>query len=155
VHEGLTTDWAYKLPDEVWAIPDEERAARALCSSDLCQFGDRFFIRCVLSVPFTETEGSFNWGCWAEVDWPVFRRYLSLYDADGSDEPRQPGTLANALFGYPGSLGASCEIQFGESTRRPALFTPLDDQSLLAAEQRAGYDAKRYHMILDGLYTRR
>jgi len=155
VHEGLTTDWAFKLPDEVWAIPEEERAERAMCSSDLCRFGDRLFIRCVLSVPFVESEGSFNWGCWAEVNRPVFERYLSLYDADGSDEPWHAGKLANVLPGYARSLGAACAIQFRESTHRPALLLPPDDRSLLAAEQRAGYGAKRYHAILDELDAKR
>lgn len=28
-HEGYTTDWAYKLPDEVWAIPESERSEQA------------------------------------------------------------------------------------------------------------------------------
>jgi ribosomal protein L34E len=88
-HAGVPTDHAYKLPDIVWAIPEPERSARAKFSSDLCQLGERYFIRGVLHVPFSEAEGDFGWGVWAEVEWPVFERYLKLYDEDGSTEPAQ------------------------------------------------------------------
>lgn len=103
-HGGLVTDWTYKLPDEVWAIPEAERTEKARFNNDLCQFDERNFIRCVLDVPFTNVQGSFGWGAWAEVDWPTFERYLELYDEDGTYEPTRLGTLANALPAYPGSL---------------------------------------------------
>jgi len=61
-HEGLPTEWACNLPDEVWAIDEPEREERARFTSDLCQFGERYFIRCMLEVPFTHSEGTFGWG---------------------------------------------------------------------------------------------
>lgn len=67
-HDGLLTDWAYKLPDEVWKIPEAERPEKARFNNDLCQFNDRNFIRCVLDVPLIETSANFGWGAWAEVD---------------------------------------------------------------------------------------
>lgn len=53
-HEGFVTDWAYKLPDEVWQIPEAERSGKARFTDDLCQFDTRNFIRCVLDIPFNE-----------------------------------------------------------------------------------------------------
>jgi hypothetical protein len=111
-HAGLQTDEAYGLPDDVWAIPQEERASRAKFDSDLCQYGERLFIRCLLPVPFAETDGYFGWGVWVEVEQIVFRRYLDLFEADGSDEPRHVGRLANSLSVYPGMSGAKVLIQF-------------------------------------------
>lgn len=148
-HRGLVTDWGYKLPDVVWEIPESERSEKARFNDDLCQFGERYFIRCVLYVPFTDSPGSFGWGAWAEVDWPTFERYLELYDEDGSSEPVHRGQLANALRAYPGSLHAPLLIQFEESTKRPSLYLEPEDQSGLALEQRAGIDDARYHQILD------
>ncbi len=147
-HGGLVKDWAYKLPDEVWAIPEAERTEKARFNNDLCQFDDRNFIRCVLDIPLTEAVDSFGWGAWAEVEWSTFERYLELYDEDGSAEPRHLGTLANDLPAYPGSIGMPVVIQFRDPTKRPSLFLPSNDQSLLAAEQREGINDARYHEIL-------
>ena len=148
-HPGLPTDHGYQLPDEVWAIPEAERSARAQFSDDLCRYGDRYFIRCILLLPFTETEGDFGWGVWVEVAWPVFERYLTLYKADGSAEPRHPGKLANAPPGYDDvRLSAHVLIQFGDRKSRPAVLFPADDRCSLALEQRHGIDGLRFHEIL-------
>ncbi|GLV25387.1 DUF2199 domain-containing protein [Sphingobium sp. Cam5-1] len=147
-HRGLVKDWAYKLPDEVWAIPEAERAERARFNNDLCQFDERNFIRCVLDIPLTETSDSFGWGAWAEVGWTTFERYLELYDQDGSTEPTHLGTLANDLPAYPASFGTPVVIQFRNSTQRPSLFLNAEDKSLLAREQRNGICEARYHEIL-------
>lgn len=147
-HAGLVTDWAYTLPDEVWAIPEAERTEKARFNNDLCQFGDRNFIRCVLEVPFTEDDGYFGWGAWAEVDWPTFERYLELYDLDGSSEPTRTGMLANELPAYPGSIGTPVSIQFRDPTTRPSLNLKPESQDHLALEQRNGIDDARYHEIL-------
>lgn len=153
-HQGLTTDWAYKLPDEVWAIPETERNAAARFSDDLCEFGDRYFIRCVLPTRFLEADGAFSWGVWAEVEPLVFRRYLELYDKDGSTEPRHAGSLANALPAYADSLGAAVLVQYRDPTTRPTLYLPEAADSLLARDQRSGINNARYHEILDVIAKR-
>lgn len=145
----MISDWTYRLPDIVWDIPESERAEKAFFNSDLCQFGKRYFIRCVLEVPFTETLGHFGWGVWAEVDLPVFHRYLELYDKDGSSEVPHSGMLANALLAYQNALGAAVTIQFRDPLKRPALYLAQNDQSHLANEQREGINNARYHEILD------
>jgi hypothetical protein len=148
-HEGLPTDRAFALPDVVWDIPEAERAERAKFDSDLCRFGERHFIRCVLRDPFAEAEGEFTWGVWAEVERSVFRRYLEIYSEDGSSEPLHRGTLANSLPPYERSAGSAVLVQFGTATQRPSLSLGADDGSTLAQEQRHGIDNARYHQILD------
>jgi hypothetical protein len=98
-HEGLPTDHAWQLPDEVWNIPVDERSRRAQFDSDLCQLGDRYFIRCVLKLPFNEQPDFFAWGIWVEVAEPDFQRYLQLYDQDGRGEPQIRAEIANARSG--------------------------------------------------------
>jgi hypothetical protein len=154
-HEGLVTDWAYKLPDVVWEIPESERAEKARFNDDLCQFGERYFIRCVLGVPFTEASGEFGWGAWAEVDWPVFKLYMDFWDKDGSSEPVRQGSLANNLPAYEYSLNTTVLIQFRDPTKRPSLYTKQGDESQLAIEQRGGIDIARYHEILSIIAGRR
>jgi hypothetical protein len=153
VHDGLPTDFAYSLPDDVWAIPPDEREEKAKFDRDLCKYGDRYFIRCVLRVPFTEGPGSFNWGVWVEVAAPVFQRYLILFETDASSEPRHTGRLANALPDYSDTLNAKVEIQFRESTERPDVYLVADDPSSLANEQRNGINDLRYHEILESRFN--
>ena len=143
-HEGLVTDSAYSLPDVVWEIPEAERALRARFTNDLCQFGERYFIRCVLGVPLNDSDGEFGWGAWSEVEWPVFERYLEMYEEDGAAEPVHRGTLANRLPAYEASLGKPVLIQFRDPTKRPSLSLPQDDESQLADEIRLVLDCKTY-----------
>lgn len=150
-HTGLTTDWAYTLPDEVWALSEPEREARAKYDTDLCRLDDRYFIRCILPVPLFEQEGAFCWGAWAEVGEASFFRYVELYNVDGSGEPPHDGRLANVLSVYDQTLGASVGIQFGDPTQRPLMSTRPDDQSLLAREQRVGISQARHHEIVECL----
>jgi hypothetical protein len=145
---GLVTDWAYKLPDVVWDIPEAERPEKARFDTDLCKFGERYFIRCFLSVPFAEAPAEFGWGAWAEVKRPVFERYLELYDKDGSTEPVSSGILANNLLPYENSLGMPLNIQFRDPTKRPSLYFHQENASRLAVEQREGIGDARYHEIL-------
>lgn len=74
-HEGYLTDRGWKMPDDAWALPEAERAARSHCDADLCKLDDRYFIRCILRVPFTERVGYFGWGVWAEVALTDFERW--------------------------------------------------------------------------------
>ncbi len=153
-HLGLPTDHAFKLPDDVWAIPEPERATRAKSTSDLCQLGDRYFIRGVLRVPFSEAEGAFGWGVWTEVEWPIFERYLKLYDEDASTEPPHAGTLANALPAYDDTPGTPVQIQFRNQHSRPSIHLMPGDDSRLALDQRSGINNARYHEILDQISNR-
>jgi len=133
-HEGLPTDRGWKLPDAVWAIPDGERSNMAKFNSDLCQFGNRFFIRCLLKLPFNEQPGYYGWGVWVEVAEPDFYRYVELYDKDGSAEPPVLGAIANAMPGYPPTLGLPVTVQFQSSTSRPMIAVSASDHPI-AEEQ--------------------
>ncbi len=147
-HEGLPTDYAYHLPDDVWAIPEQERGARAQWSSDLCQFGNRFFIRCILFVPFTERPGVFGWGVWAEVPEAAFHRYLQVYEHDAAGEPEVTGVLANKVPAYPQIVGAPVLIQFGSGTDRPTVRFQPGAAHAFAREQAHGISEARYHEVL-------
>lgn len=150
-HGGLPTDWGFSLPDDVWDIAEPTRSEVARFNNDLCEYGDRRFIRCVLETPFSDDDGYFGWGAWVEVDIPVYDRYFVLYDEDGSAEPPHPGILANSLPPYPDSKGKPVLMQFRDSTERPSLSTLPDDHSTLALEQRNGIDQRRFHEVSGSL----
>lgn len=147
-HEGLPTDYAYRLPDDVWAMSGQECEVNAQWSSDLCQLGGRFFIRCILFVPFTERIGNFGWGVWVEVSKPVFQRYRAVYDRDATGEPEATGSLANEVPAYPQVIGSPVLIRFGASTERPSVWFPPGASHPFAREQRGGISEARYHEVL-------
>ncbi|WP_454717766.1 DUF2199 domain-containing protein [Caulobacter segnis] len=148
--ESLSLDWGFELPDEVFALSDEEQAEQVRYNDDLCQWGDRFFIRCILPVPLKGADDYFGWGAWAEVEAEVFERYLELYEEDGREEPPHPAKLANRLAPYPGTtLGTRVLIQFQTPDERPTLALLESDKSRLAQEQRDGIDAARHREILE------
>ncbi|MET1023777.1 MAG: DUF2199 domain-containing protein [Pseudoxanthomonas sp.] len=148
-HAGLPTDKGWTLPDVVWAIPQEDRQTRAKFDSDRCQLGERFFIRCILEIPFTEQAGYYGWGVWVELAEVDFWRYIELYDKDGSREPQVSGAIANAIPAYPSTLELPVTVQFQSSTSRPTVHLLADSQHPLALEQCDGIDSRRYHEILE------
>ena len=152
-HEGSLTDYAYGLPDDVWAMPEQERDANAHWNSDLCQFGSRFFIRCVLFVPFTERIGKFGWGVWVEVSEPVFQRYREVYEHDATAEPEATGLLANNVPAYSQVVGSPVLIRFGTSKERPSVRFPPGASHPFAREQRGGISEARYHEVLVSMGT--
>jgi hypothetical protein len=148
-HEGHPTDRGFTLPDDVWAIPEEEREAAAKFTSDLCQLDERYFIRCLLPVPFKEREGYYGWGVWAEVSWPIFQRYLEIYEEDATGEPSVQGKLANQVPVYEPTVGLPVVIKFGISSQRPTLQFPAGANHQFALEQSQGMSEVRYHEVLE------
>lgn len=146
-HQGLPTDHGWTLPDEVWAIPPAVRNEKARFNADLCELGGRFFMRCILELPFTQQSEYYGLGVWVEVSERDFLRYVDLYNEDGTSEPPVPGKIANAVPGYPPTLGLPVMVQFRGSTSRPSV-APIDRDHPLAIDHREGVDNRRYHEIL-------
>ena len=147
-HEVLPTDLAWTLPDVVWSIPEADRTSLAKFDTDRCQLGDRFFIRCILKLPFREQSGYYGWGVWVELPETSFYRYVELYDEDGSSEPVVSGHIANEIPAYPSTLGLPVTVQFQDSTSRPTVNVPTTSNHALAAAQSRGIDNQQYHAIL-------
>jgi hypothetical protein len=153
-HEGLPSDWAFTLPDEIHALPYLDRYARVRHNADLCTLDEsRHFLRALLPLPLNEGqgEGSFHWGLWVEVDRPLHDLYLRSWEEDISGQPRVPGRIANEIAVYGDTLGLAVDIQFMPGTDRPTLWLPAGTTHALALEQSMGISARRHHDILTGL----
>ena len=135
------------LPDDVHAIPQPERAKSAKFDEDFCTFGKRNFVRCVLILPFTMSDGYFGYGAWAEVDDKTFMRSLNLAYWGGPVDPPGAGKIANRFASYPQAYGLGVVIIYGPKGRRPLLAVD-EDGSELASDQLTGIGAERYHRIL-------
>jgi len=149
-HEGLPTDWGFKLPDEVHKLTYLERYARVRHCSDLCTLDEsRWFIRALLPIPLTDDPGEvFNWGVWVEVDKGTHDLYVKSWDEDISDRPRAHGKVANDIDVYGGTIGLSVEIEFRPGTDRPLVWCPAETVHAVALEQRGGISQRRHHDIL-------
>jgi hypothetical protein len=132
----------------VWSIPKPIVRAGPSSIPTVCQLGDRFFIRCVLKLPFNEQSGYYGWGAWVELSESSFYSYVALYDADGSSEPAVTGHVANEIPAYPSTLGLPVTVQFQGSTSRPTVLIPTTSNHPLAAQQSSAVDNQQYHEIL-------
>mgnify|MGYP003430499859 FL=1 len=147
-HAGAPTDTAFTLPDAVWALPPEERANKAKWTTDLCNMGNEYFIRCLLEISFTSQPGYYGWGVWAQVEWKDFQKYLEYYDKNGSGEPPFPGTLANHLPTYGTTLRLPVLVRLRTQDQRPAIEFAAEIDHPLADEARGGMSNGRFHEVL-------
>ena len=148
-HNYAPTDMGFKLPDDAWSMPQEQRDKRLVANEDLCAIDrKRFFIRCVAMVPFNYTDGYFGWGLWAEVSKRDFFWYHDEHPKKGEKLTPFSGRIANALPGYPSLVGKRVVVRPGPKTQRPTLEFPPQSRHLLAREQRSGVGAGRHHQML-------
>jgi hypothetical protein len=141
-------DVAFGLPDDIFALSEEQREARAKIHTDLCSLDEkRYFIRGVVYVPVQQLDANFGWGVWAEVAEDTFFRYHELYDKDGSNEPPAAGVLANTLPDYP-DVEQPLEIRFGPPDKRP-IFKPTPTESEFYLEQIEGLPVRKWHGIIE------
>jgi hypothetical protein len=148
-HSGLPMDYAFGLPDEVFALGYLDRYRRSRSNSDFSTLDERrFFIRGVLPLPLVASEEEFVWGLWAEVSRDQHDLYFAGFHADLSDNPPFEAHLANEIPGY-GCLGLRIDVQFLSGNDRPAFSLAHRDDHLLAREQHAGITRARHHEILE------
>jgi hypothetical protein len=153
-HHGLPFDIGFGKPGADFSVPARQRDSRCGLSSDTCVIdGRKFFIRGCLYVLVRGARRSFGLGFWAEVSGRTFKRYLELYDADGSSERPYPGRLSvedGTHESYEGLEGLRVSVQFGRPDKRP-IFTLRPSRHLLYREQRDGITPHRHHEILEPL----
>jgi hypothetical protein len=144
-HDALPTDMAFKLPDEIWKLEYLESYQRARYNPDFCTLDSkRYFIRCVLPVPFTHTQGFFAWGVWVEVTKNYHDLYLAHFYEGSTLVPPFEGLLANNLKGYRKSLGLKVIVELSDE-HRPFIQLLPSSRHMLAVEQRRGIDLSRHH----------
>ncbi|HET6397706.1 MAG TPA: DUF2199 domain-containing protein [Pseudoxanthomonas sp.] len=149
-HDGLPTDWGFKLPDEVFDLSYLDKYRRSRFNTDLCALDEkRFFIRGILVIPFTHQEGEFVWGVWAEVSKSVHDFYVDNYSNELAQGVKAEGTLANTIPGFSEITGLPLEIELQSAKSRPVFTFPDSADHELAMDQRDGIDHNRHHHFLE------
>lgn len=149
-HEGLPTDWGFKLPDEVHALSYIEKYTRAKYNADLCTLDEqRHFIRGVLPIPLVDQDDSFGWGIWVEVSRSIHDAYVKAFNSDAPEPTLCEGVLVNAIPGYSETSGLAVNVQFNGKDARPTFAFQAGEAHGLAHEQLKGISQKRQHDILE------
>jgi len=140
----IAFDKGYKMPDDVWSLPNEERESRAEIDSDLCRLDDRYFLRGVAYIPVLGVDKCYGWGFWAEVSEDSFIEYVEAYEQDNSSKPRFTGFVANQISFYENTLGLELEVKLGDETQRPTFYFK-DSNHALTEEQASGISIEKVH----------
>jgi hypothetical protein len=137
---------AFRRPDDVAQLTEEERKQRVQENRDLCVLdGERFFIRGVLPLPLPAAQSVYNIGLWVEVERLAFERVYELWLADDqAEEPAFSCTLANHIPSLPATLGLAASLCLTGPKTRPNIFLCVCGHPL-HAEQVEGISAHRAH----------
>lgn len=87
-----------------------------ILTEDFCRVGDFYFLRAVLAVPLSGTDGNeFILGTWASVSDEVFRNYLDQFELrEMAEMDPAPAWLSNAIPpGHPEPAACMLHMQDG------------------------------------------
>jgi hypothetical protein len=146
-HEELLLDIRMGLPEPVFELSQQERAARAAFSDDagfLCEPDGsvRFFVRGLLQIPIPELDRHFAYGTWVEVEREDYERLGELWSDPAGEGREFRCSLANELEPYRGTVGLAGVLRLRSVDLLPAVELERSDHSL-AAEQASGIRRER------------
>lgn len=133
-HAGLP-DIAFNRPD-AWLSASSAVRRKSFESDDACvirRSPDEHFLRCVLSIPFTDAPGEFAYGPWAQVTSDQLSAVV--HGNPGVVISPFEATLANDLPGLA-SRGTPLIVSPGDNTLRPCLEFRDARRSLQRIQQR-------------------
>ena len=93
--DELCRDIQMKLPDCLWQLDYVNRYRAGKFNEDFAalETGEKFLFG-VIEIPFTEEDGSFTWGVWAEVDAGDHDAYVRHFQTDAAEGRVIAGRLA-------------------------------------------------------------
>jgi hypothetical protein len=143
-HKKTESELYFRLPDEVYELPREERDNRCKFNSDLCTLDEKqFYVRGLLPLPVAGRSKPYYIGVWALVSTETFARIRELWsDSAQAAEPRMPGVLSNQIPFHPDTRALRLQIQLTGPTTRPEFFLEPVEHPLFA-EQSRGIDEHR------------
>lgn len=148
-HEVDQMEVSVGMPDDFFALTEEERIDRGKITSDFCQLDKRYFVRSLIPIPVLERSQNYRWGVWVELSKEDFTTaYDTWDDEDVSQIPGLKGNLANILSEYKNLTAVKGELEL-KSDSRPLCFA--SEKSKLFSDQNNGITAddtiSYYHYI--------
>jgi hypothetical protein len=145
-HEGLPA-FGRSAPAPYFAIPEGERATRALLSSDQCIIDDReFYVLARLEVPVIGLDDRFTWLIWVSLSEASYAAYELSYEwAERDHLGPFFAWIAEDLPLYPATAGLKSLIHLMNQGMRPRVeLEPtghplaIDHAEGISAERAAG-----------------
>jgi len=148
-HEGIPS-FGWDFPAQYLAVPETERAQRAVLSDDACVIDNEwFFIRGCLEIPVRGYREPLNYGVWLSLSRDSFARYsVSFDDVNRHQGSTYFGWLCTAIPGYPDTQLLKTAVHVRRWPSRPFVQLEPTDHPL-ALEQRDGVNPWRVQQIVE------
>jgi hypothetical protein len=140
-HDELLLDIRMGLPEAVFVLSEEERAARASFAEDAGVLEEtdgslRFFVRGLLEIPIPELDRYFGYGTWVDVSRHDYHLLGELW-SDPAAEGRAFGCrLANELSPYRETVGLAAVLRLRSVDVLPAITLENADHPLVTDQRR-------------------
>ncbi len=150
IHSEFPMTFGAAAPFSWYEIPQEDRARRAVLSSDQCIIDEKhFFVLGRLLIPIKNERDVFSWLVWVSLSAEKFERMDALWDSAGREsEPPYFGWLNTRLPAYPDTLNLKCNVITQPLGQRPLVDVEPTSHPL-AVEQREGVGAIRLRAIAE------
>jgi hypothetical protein len=150
VHADLPFSYAAPAPAYWHAIPEAERARRAILGEEQCEIdGEYFFVRARICIPVRDEPRDFEWGVWVSLSRANYERMGELWHQAGREaEPPYFGWLSTELPCYPSTLSLKALVHTRPVGERPVIELEATDHPL-ALEQRHGVAVQRVREIAE------
>ena len=127
-----------RAPDVWFEASEQEQTEEFDLTSDTCIWKDEhFFVRCVLSLPLADRDGTFDFGVWSTLSRENFASYMRIFEnAERATLGPMFGWFANRLPGYPETTNLKCNIYPRDSGLRPTIELEPSDHPLSIQQQR-------------------
>jgi hypothetical protein len=151
-HADLPLAYGPTAPYIWFTIPEKEREARSMLSSDQCIIDDEhFFIVGNIELQIKGSDKRFSWDVWVSLSAKNFARACELWTTEGREsEPPYFGWLSTQLPCYPDSLHLKTMVHTRAVGRRPFIELEPTDHPL-AIEQRDGITMERVKEIAEAV----
>ena len=152
LHTDLAFSYHAEAPDHWYQIPEAQRDARTVLSTDQCEIdGEHFFVRGLIQIPVIDGPNDFRWGVWVSLSPTNYQRMMDLwYQAGRESEPPYFGWLQTQLPLYPPTLNLKAMVHTRPVGMRPLVELEPTDHPL-AVEQRQGITMTRVQEIAEQL----
>ena len=140
-HDELLLDIRMGLPEAVFVLSEEERAARASFAEDAGVLEEtdgslRFFVRGLLEIPIPELDRYFGYGTWVDVSRDDYHRLGELWSDPEAEGREFACRLANELTPYQDTVGLVGVLQLRSVDLLPAIALEAADHPLVADQRR-------------------